>query len=132
MASVFSAMMVGICMNVHSKATSLVVSIVFMFAILLLASFCINALDEPQMTYDYVSITVDGTQFGDLVENPAYIDGVQRTIYEWIADILPTGQTIQLNNMECERAARWPVLSVIMLLVSTFAGYLPFRKRDIR
>ena len=40
--------------------------------------------------------------------------------------------TIQLNNMECERAARWPVLSVIMLLVSTFAGYLPFRKRDIR
>ena len=132
MASVFSAMMVGICMNVHSKATSLVVSIVFMFAILLLASFCINALDEPQMTYDYVSITVDGTQFGDLVENPVYIDGVQRTIYEWIADILPTGQTIQLNNMECERAARWPVLSVIMLVVSTFAGYLPFRKRDIR
>lgn len=133
MASVFSAMSVGICMNVRNKATSLVASLVFLFAILLLASFCINVLAEEPMAYSSISITVEGgVQFGDLVENPAYIDGFQRTIYELIADILPTGQTIQLNNLDYERAVRWPLLSVIMLLVSTFAGYLPFRKRDIR
>lgn len=133
MASVFSAMSVGICMNVRNKATSLVASLVFLFAILLLASFCINVLAEEPMAYSSISITVEGgVQFGDLVENPAYIDGFQRTIYELLADILPTGQTIQLNNLDYERAVRWPLLSVIMLLVSTFAGYLPFRKRDIR
>lgn len=132
MASVFSAMMVGICMNVHSKAISLAAALVFVFAISLLASFCINALDEPQMTYEYVIVSVDGTQFGDLVENTAYIDGIQRTIYEWIADTLPMGQVIQLSNLEYERASRWPALSVIMLIVATIAGYLPFRKRDIR
>ena len=133
MALVFSAMFVGICMNVGSKAASLVASIVFLFAILLLASFCINALEEPLMAYTNVIISVeDGVQFGDLIENPAYIDGTQRTVYELIADILPTGQTIQLNNLEHERAARWPLLSVIMLFVATFAGYIPFRKRDIR
>ena len=133
MTSVFSAMSVGICMNVRNKATSLVASLVFLFAILLLASFCINVLAEEPMAYSSISITVEGgVQFGDLVENPAYIDGFQRTIYELIADILPTGQTIQLNNLDYERAVRWPLLSVIMLLVSTFAGYLPFRKRDIR
>lgn len=132
-ASVFSAMFVGIGMNVGSKAASLVVSIVFLFAILLLASFCINALAEEPMTYSNIVITVeDGVQFGDLVENPAYIDGTQRTIYELIADILPTGQTIQLNNLEFERAARWPVFSLIMLIIATVAGYIPFRKRDIR
>lgn len=132
-ASVFSAMSVGIGMNVGSKAASLVVSIVFLFAILLLASFCINALAEEPMTYSNIVITVeDGVQFGDLVENPAYIDGTQRTIYELIADILPTGQTIQLNNLEFERAARWPVFSLIMLIIATVAGYIPFRKRDIR
>ena len=133
MASVFSAMSVGICMNVRNKATSLVASLVILFAILLLASFRINVLAEEPMAYSSISITVEGgVQFGDLVENPAYIDGFQRTIYELIADILPTGQTIQLNNLDYERAVRWPLLSVIMLLVSTFAGYLPFRKRDIR
>ena len=133
MALVFSAMFVGICMNVGSKAASLVASIVFLFAILLLASFCINALEEPLMAYTNVIISVeDGVQFGDLVENPAYVDGTQRMIYELIADILPTGQAIQMNNLEFERSARWPVFSLIMLIIATVAGYIPFRKRDIR
>ena len=132
-ASVFSAMFTAISMNVGSKAASLVVSIVFLFAILLVASFCINALAEEPMTYSNVVITAeDGVQFGDLIENSAYIDGTQRTVYELIADILPTGQTIQLNNLEFERAARWPVFSLIMLIIATVVGYLPFRKRDIR
>ena len=132
-ASVFSAMFTAISMNIGSKATSLVVSIVLLFAILLMASFCINALAEEPMTYSNVVITVEnGVQFGDLIENPAYIDGTQRTVYELIADILPTGQTIQLNNLEFERAARWPVFSLIMLIIATVAGYIPFRKRDIR
>lgn len=85
------------------------------------------------MTYSNIVITAEGgVQFGDLIENSAYIDGTQRTVYELIADILPTGQTIQLNNLEFERAARWPVFSLIMLIIATVAGYLPFRKRDIR
>lgn len=133
MALVFSAMFVGISMNVGSKAASLVASIVFLFAILLLASFCINALEEPLMAYTNVIISVeDGVQFGDLVENPAYVDGTQRMIYELIADILPTGQAIQMNNLEFERSARWPAFSLIMLIIATVAGYIPFCKRDIR
>lgn len=132
-ASVFSAMFTAISMNVGSKAASLVVSIVFLFAILLVASFCIDTLAEEPMTYSNIVITAeDGVQFGDLIENSAYIDGTQRTVYELIADILPTGQTVQLNNLEFERAARWPVFSLIMLIIATVAGYLPFRKRDIR
>ena len=133
MVLVFSAMFVSISMSVGSKAASLVASIVFLFAILLLASFCINALEEPSMAYTNVIISVeDGVQFGDLVENPAYVDGTQRMIYELIADILPTGQAIQMNNLEFERSARWPVFSVVMLAITTVAGFLPFRKRDIR
>lgn len=132
-ASVFSAMFVGISMNVGSKAASLVVSMAFLFAILLLASFCVNALEEGPMVYSDVVITAEnGVEFGDLIKNPAYIDGTQRTVYELIADILPTGQTIQMNNLEFERASRWPVFSLMMLVVATVAGYLPFRKRDIR
>lgn len=132
-ASVFSAMFTAIGMNVGSKANSIIVSVIFLFSILLLASFCISALSEDPMTYSHIVITEeDGVQFGDLVANPAYVDGIQRTIYELIADFLPTGQTIQLNNLEFDRATRWPIFSIIMLIISTVAGYLPFRKRDIR
>ena len=131
-AAVFSAMSVAICMNVHNKAVSLVASLIFMFAILLLASFCINALAEEPTTYSDIRITMDGVQLGEMIDNPAYIDGTQRAIYELIADILPTGQSIQLNNLECERADRWPMLSGIMLLIVTILGYIPFRKRDVK
>lgn len=130
--AVFSALAVGFGMNVRGKAYALVASILFLFAILLLASFCINALEAEPTTFSYVSITMDGIEYGDVIDNPAYIDGFQRTIYELIADLLPTGQTIQLNNLAYERASRWPYLSAIVLVISTLVGFFPFRKRDIR
>ena len=132
LAAVFSAMFVVISMNFHSKAASVVVSILFTFAILFLASYCGNALNEQPTTYSYVTVTMDGVEFGDLIDNPAYIGGFRRTVYELIYDMLPTGQSIQLNNLEYERIDRWPWLSAIMLIIATVAGYLPFRKRDIR
>lgn len=130
--AVLSAMIVGICFNTNSRAISLIASFVFLFAIMLLASFCINALAEAPTTYSDIRITMDGVQLGEMIDNPAYIDGTQRAIYELIADILPTGQSIQLNNLECERADRWPMLSGIMLLIVTILGYIPFRKRDVK
>ena len=75
---------------------------------------------------------MEGIAYGEVVENPDYIDGFQRTVYELIADLLPSGQAIQLNNLQYERANRWPLLAVIMLLFTTIAGYLSFRKRDIQ
>ena len=51
---------------------------------------------------------------------------------ELIFDMLPTGQALQLNNMEFERCARWLWMSALMLPIATLAGFLPFRKQDIR
>lgn len=131
--AVFSTMFVGISMNIHNKAVSVVVNLVFLYAILFLASFVGSALNEAEMSYEYVRITAEGgMEFGDMVKNPAYVEGIQRSIYEFIYDALPTGQAIQLNNLEYDRISRWPVFSLIMLIIATVAGYLPFRKRDIR
>ena len=129
---VFSAISVTFAMNIHKKAICIVVAAVFMLVILYLASYMESVLSEPEMVYDGVTITMDGVQFGDLIENPAYVGDTTRKVLEWIYDMLPTGQAIQLNNMEFERCLRWPWLSVMMLAVATVSGYLPFRKRDIR
>lgn len=129
---VFSAISVGIAMNIHKKALAVVAATLFMLGILYLASYMEGVLLEAEMVYDDVTITMDGVQFGDLVENPAYVGGTARKVMEFIYDMLPTGQAIQLNNMTFDRCLRWPWLSVLMLAVSTILGYLPFRKRDIR
>ncbi len=83
--AVFSTMFVGISMNIHNKAVSVVVNLVFLFAILFLASFVGSALNEAEMSYEYVRITAEGgREFGDMVKNPAYVEGIQRSIYEFI------------------------------------------------
>ena len=129
---VFSAISVGITMSIHKKAISVVAATLFMLGILYLASYMEGALSEAEMVYDGVTITMEGVQFGDLVPNPAYVSGSTRTVMEFLYDLLPTGQAIQLNNMDYERCMRWPWLSVLMLAVSTVLCYLPFRRRDIR
>lgn len=129
---VFSAIGVGIAMNIHKKAISVVVALLFMLGLLYLASYMEGALLEAEMVYDGITITMDGVQYGDLIPNPAYVGGTTRTVMEFIYDMLPTGQAIQINNMSFDRCLRWPLLSVLMLVVATVAGYMPFRKKGIR
>ena len=129
---VFSAICVGFSMNIQKKAIAVVATTLFMLCILYLAAYMESALQEAEMTYDGITITMDGVQFGDLVENPAYVSGTARKVMEFLYDTLPSGQVIQLNNMSFDRCLRWPWLSAIMLMIATIVGYLPFRKRDIR
>lgn len=128
---VFSAICVGFVMNISRKSTIFLT--LFFLAMLYSASFFGARLNEAEMTYDGVTITLDGgVQLGDLIPNPAYVAGRTRKVFELLYDLLPTGQTIQLNNGEFDRIFRWAPLSAGMLAVSTVVGYLPFRKRDLR
>lgn len=130
--AVCSAICVGVGMNVHGRAAAVIGSVLLLFALLMLSSYFGNALNESPTTYSYVSVSVDGVEFGDLMDNPAYVGGAMRSIYQWIYDALPTGQAIQIHLLDCERAARFPTLSALLLAIATPLGYLPFHKRDIR
>lgn len=129
---VFSAICVAFSMNIQKRAISMLVTLATMLVLLFAASYLEGALLEPEMTYDSVSISMDGVQFGDLIKNPAYVGGNTRKVMEFLFDMLPTGQALQLNNMELERCGRWLWLSAIVLPITTLAGFFPFRKQDIR
>lgn len=130
--AVCSAICVGVGMNVHGRAAAVITGVVLLFALLLLSSYFGNALNESPTTYSYVSVSLEGVEFGDLVDNPAYVGGAMRSLYQWLYDALPTGQAIQIHLLDCERAVRFPALSGLLLAIVTPLGYLPFRKRDIR
>lgn len=130
--AVCSVICVGVGMNAQGRVAALIGSVLILLALLLFASYVGNALQESPTTYSYVSISVDGVEYGDLMDNPAYVRGAMRTVYQWIYDALPTGQALQLHQLECERAARFPALSALLLAILTPLGYLPFHKRDIR
>lgn len=130
-ALVFSAISVAFVMNIPRKPT---IFLTFLFlAMLYTTSFLGDRLSAAEMAYDGVTISLEGgVEFGDLIPNPAYVSGTTRKVFEFFYDLLPTGQTIQLNNREFDRCLRWPCLSMVVLAISTLAGYLPFRKRDIK
>lgn len=130
--AVCSAIYVAISMNVQNRSTSVVVSMVLILGLTVLASYIDARLIEEEMVYSNVMITMEGVEFGDLVENPAYVGGVTRTVMEFLYDLLPTGQAAQINNMKFERCLRWPWLSALLLAGTTAIGFRLFKKRDIR
>lgn len=128
----FTTLNLALSAAIPSRAFSVVVSIILFYALLMGAGFLHSALAEAEMTYEYVEITMNGVQFGDMVENPAYVDGFQRTLYEFLYDLLPTGQAVSINNLEFDRCSRWPILSLLVCVVTTWAGWRKFRKKDIK
>lgn len=131
-AFVFSALFVAIAMNCPNKAITAVVSLLLVLGLVYLSSAIGNALTEPEMTYDGITITMDGVQFGEEIQNPAHVDGFNRTLYEFVYDLLPTGQLIQMYCQDFSRCARWPMFSMVIFVLLTAIGFLAFRKRDIR
>ena len=47
-------------------------------------------------------------------------------------DLLPSGQCSQINAMMFDHLARWPLYSLILIVLVTAAGYLLFRQKDIK
>lgn len=129
---VFSAMFVAIAMNCSNKAATAVLSLIIVLWLTTLTSTIGNALSETEMTYDSITYTVDSIQFGNEIPNPAYVSGIQRTMYAFIYDLLPTGQLMQMYILDFERCARWPVFSVVLFMLITVVGYITFRKKDIK
>lgn len=129
---VYSALFVSISMNCSNKAITAVVSMLLVLGLIYLTAGIGNALMEPEMVYNDVVFSVDSIQFGEEIPNPAYVAGLQRIVYEFIYDFLPTGQLIQMYTLDFTRCARWPIFSVVFLVLMTSVGFLVFRRKDIK
>ena len=128
---VFSALFVSISMNCSNKAVTAVVSLLLVLGLTYLTGSIGNALMEPKMTYDSITYTADSILFGNEIPNPSYISGIQRTLYELIYDLLPTGQLLQMYSLDFNHCTRWPVFSIVLFVLITVVGYFMFRKKNI-
>uniref|UniRef100_UPI0040573543 hypothetical protein n=1 Tax=Agathobacter sp. TaxID=2021311 RepID=UPI0040573543 len=106
---IYAAICMTVGMNIDSKYIS-VISNMILLGLQFLAAYLQSTLAEADM----------------------HINGIGRNVAEFVFDLLPTGQAIQMIEMNFERYIRWPWLSIGVLIVVTVIGYIPFRKRDIR
>lgn len=126
-----SAIFTFICMQSSNKAITVVVSILLFFGLLVFASMTYNSLSEPEMTSG-IQITASGMEQSEPDLNPRYISGTKRTIYKFIIDFLPTGQGLQMWQLEINNAVRMIISSLVITLVSTLGGIFVFKRKDLK
>lgn len=128
-----TAILTVIAQMIANKAYNAVVSILAAIFLLLLASYFYNALCEPETIMDGVTITAEGeVLFGDIIENPAYIGGTLRTVYEIMLQILPTAQQIWIADETVTQPVLMCAVSLAVIAVMTGIGLLCFRKKDLK
>lgn len=118
-------------MLIPNRAISAVIAILLALGLLVLGSVFYNALCEPEL-YTGAVLTANGFEIGDPTPNPNYISGSLRTVYQWIVDILPSGQAILLANHELERPVLSMCASACIVLLTGAAGMAIFERKDLK
>lgn len=127
----FAAIFTFICMQSSNKAMTIVISLLLFLGMLVAVGMINSALSEPE-TVNGILMTKDGMQMSDPEPNPNYVSGMTRKIYEFINDFLPTGQGIQLWQLQMGNTVRMAVSSIVITVVTTLSGILIFRKKDLK
>ena len=129
-----SAIFTFVCMQSTNKAITVAISMLLFLGLIVFASMIYNGLSEPEMTGG-VRITANGMEMAELTPNPNYVSGVTRTIYQFIVDFLPTGQGLQMWQLEIGNAAqmvRMLVSSVAITVLATLGGIFIFKRKDLK
>ncbi len=129
----FTSVFTFLSMMIQNKAIAAITVVMTVFILLFTAIYLSSALNSPEM-YEGYSYTDDD---GNVVEqeaqpNPAYVSGTKRQVYEALMDILPTGQSLQYSSMSAVHLWQLPLYSVIITIVTTGAGIIVFRQKDIK
>ncbi len=128
-----TAIFTACAMNISNKAFSAVSALLLILLIAYLSGQLIGILNEPEMTYNSVTISANGgVQLGEMIKNPAYVSGTRRTAVEFLTDLLPISQIIQICNGDFTHCDRWPLFSTALFAFVNILGFLKFRKKDIK
>lgn len=128
----FAALYTLITMAFTRKATAAVVCVLAIFG-MLASSFTIYTKLEAAEYITGYSLTADGEfMANEPTPNPKYLQGAKRKVYRFLYDFNPGGQAMQYTNMETENVMLLSVYSIVVFTVSTGAGSVMFRKKDLK
>lgn len=128
----FSSIFTLISMLGQSKAIVAVISIIGVFILLFAAVYIMTRLDAEEFYNGYVFTDSLGTSYADQIPNPKFLEGTERTIYQFVLDFLPTGQGLQITSTTAVHLWQMPLYSLIITTITTTVGVLFFRKKDIK
>lgn len=109
----YSAICVALAMNISRKSSSVVCGMIVMIGLSTFASY-LEVMLSSTLVSGWTPVTL------------------KDHLILFIYDLLPSGQCSQINAMMFDHLARWPLYSLILIVLVTAAGYLLFRQKDIK
>lgn len=110
----FTALFTLIAMLCQNKSHTTAGCILLTFALLFAGVYISSTLEEPEQ------------------RNPYYITGMKRQVYEFLQDLTPGGQVIQISEMGVKKPAMLAIYDGLILLLVTGFGLVFFRREDLK
>ena len=115
----------------QNKAVVAIVCIFLAYFLLFLGIYLNSRLTEQAVIPAREYIENGQILMREAMPNPAYVQGLKRTIFEALYD-LPGCQAVQLIAAAETRPIRLPLVSFCAAAVSTAAGLALFRRKDLK
>lgn len=132
LSAAMSSILTMISMLNQSKALGVVACMLCAGFLLFAGAYIYSRLGEPEVYPGYLSM-VDGVfQEGGEYPNPNYLRGTEREIYAFLNDFLPGGQANQCASLELAHPLRLSLYSCVIVILSTGAGLICFRRKDLK
>ena len=131
MLAAFCAIFTFLTMNFSRKSTSVVVCLLGVFILLLAAIYLYGRLDAPEHIAGYM-ISVDGITLSEPELNPSYLAGTEREVFQFLFDLLPTGQSVQYTMLSFTDPLRLMGLAAAVTAVFSAAGAALFQRKDLK
>ncbi len=132
MLAAFCAIFTFAAMNSSKKSTSVVVCLLGVFLLLFAAVYLDARLGAPEFIQGY-EMSVNGEIVNSVPEpNPHYLRGTARTVYQFLYDLLPTGQSLQYTMLSFTEPLRLMGLAAAVTALFSAAGAALFRRKDLK
>ncbi len=132
MMAAFCAIFTFVTMNCAKKSTSVVICLLGTFAAFIWAFVIHSMLEAPEFIQGY-EMSVNGQVVNAVPEpNPNHLTGLKREVYQFLFDLLPSGQSIQYCSLVLSDPVRLMGLAAAVCVVFTGAGAALFRRKDLK
>ena len=121
-------------MLITSKAAGAAAAILLSFGLIIGADTLYRCINTPEYSPSYYIDEELETGYGtEFLPNPRYPSETKRKAMQTALNILPSGQALQIGNGELpENAAELPLYALADIAVTTAAGILLFRRKDLK
>lgn len=126
----FSSIFTLISMLSHNKVITAIICILLVFLLLFAGAWMNKMLSEPKTDMGLV-MTETGQEYEEL-PNPKYLEDKERNAVQFFYDFVPGGQVIQCMSLEAVNIERLPIYSLIIVILTTGAGVIFYKKKDLK